>query len=128
MAESAVKEKTTEATTNPATAAEVYLVSALVQKDENLDELVEDIKKAGAQVKKSENLGAKHLFVKINGHTSLTLVSVFFTAAPAVAHRLGSSLKAAEYLERFLLTTWRGDLEPKERKVRAKKESSKEEE
>ncbi len=96
----------------------LYLVSALVQKDEALDELTAFLKKAGCDIKKTENLGVKTLYVPINKHNSLTLVSVFFTAPAAVAHKLQESLKHEEAVERFLLTTWRGDLEPRERKPR----------
>lgn len=111
-------------TTDQADAGQLYLISALVQKDEALDELASYLKKAGCLVKKTENLGLKTLYVTINKHSALTLVSVFFTAPAAVAHKLQASLRHEESLERFLLTTWRGDLEAPVRKPRGERKAA----
>ena len=112
-----MEEKIVE-TPEQADAGQLYLVSALVQKDKALDHLVEFLKKAGCEIKKTENLGVKSLYVRINKHNSLTLISVFFTAPGAVAHKLQQTLRHEEAIERFLLTTWRGDLNPPERRPR----------
>ncbi len=118
MPEAKVMEEKVVETAELAETGQLYLVSALVQKDEALDELVAFLKKAGCLVKKTENLGVKTLYVTINKHSALTLVSVFFTAPAAIAHKLQATLRHEEYVERFLLTTWRGDLEAPVRKPR----------
>lgn len=123
MSETATKEEQIVETTDKAEAGQLYLVSALVQKDDALDQLTAYLKKAGCDIKKTENLGVKNLYVPINKHHALTLVSAFFTAPAAVAHQLQQALRHEEYVERFLLTTWRGDLEARERKPRVKKET-----
>ncbi len=125
MPETAVKEKEIVETASE-TSGGLYLLSALVDKDAALADLAELIKAAGADVKKTENLGPKNLYVKIAGTQNLTLVSVYFTAEPAVANELQTSLKSEEEIKRFLLTTWRGDINPPARRPRSYKNSAKE--
>ncbi|MEX1123876.1 MAG: 30S ribosomal protein S6 [Patescibacteria group bacterium] len=92
-----------------AVAGNLYLLSALVQKDESL-ETIKKYLEGKAEVVKAENLGRKTLAYKINKHSELTLVSIFFTAQPEIIPGLEKELALEEQAERFLITTWRGEV------------------
>ena len=124
MAKTAVlKKEIVEPITEPSGATGLYLISALVKNDEALEKVASFIKESGAEVKKAENLGIKSLVFPINKNHQLTLVSVFFTAESKTANKLQETLRHEEFIERFLLTTWRGPIElPPRKNARVKKE------
>lgn len=93
----------------PAAASQLYLLSALVQKDSSL-KTIEEIVKAKGKVAKAESLGSKTLAFPINKHRELTLVSVFFNAEPGIIPELDKELAVEDEVERHLITTWRGDI------------------
>lgn len=94
---------------------QLYLLSALVKDDAAFEDLQNFLKKAQLTIKKSESLGRRMLAYPINKERELTLVSVFFTADPKIIPELDQSLRHEESLERFLLTTWKGDLDAPKR-------------
>lgn len=101
----------------------LYLLSALVETEADFDKLVAFMKATDVTIKKTENLGSRPLFVKINKHSSLLLTSIFFTSEPATANQLQETLKHEENVARFLLTTWRGPLDAPVRSRRYSKDS-----
>lgn len=109
----AVKEKTTSNNAESSTNVDqLYLLSALVQKDEVM-ELLKKIVSSKGEIVKDENLGKKTLAYSINKHSELTLLSIFFNAAPAKVTKIEKELYVEETIERYLITTWSAEL-PKE--------------
>lgn len=93
----------------PTADGQLYLLSALVQKDSSLKTL-EGIVSAKGQITKAESLGIKSLTFPINKHRELVLVSIFFTTEPGIIPGLDKELAVEEEVERHLITTWRGDI------------------
>ena len=93
----------------------LYLLSALVKEEADLNELVDFLAKHELSIKKSENLGSKTLSFAVNKNHELLLTSVFFTAATTVIPALEKSLHHEEYVQRFLLTDWNGDIDAPKR-------------
>ncbi|MEX1051849.1 MAG: 30S ribosomal protein S6 [Patescibacteria group bacterium] len=92
-----------------AAAEQLYLLSALVQNETSL-KTIETLVSAKGKVAKAESLGVKTLAFPINKHRELTLVSVFFTTEPTAISALEKELKVEDEIERYLITTWRGDM------------------
>ncbi len=89
--------------------AERYLISALVEKSEVLEQLANQIKESGATPVKTETLGLRRLTFPIAKKTELELVSVFFEADPSIIKQLEGDLARNSDLKRFLLTKWSVD-------------------
>ncbi len=107
-ADEAPKTETTPVVAPP-TDGQLYLLSALVQKDSFLKTLEGIVGNTG-KIAKAESLGSKTLAFPINKHNELTLVSIFFTAEPGDIPGLDKELAVEEEIERHLITTWRGDI------------------
>lgn len=86
-----------------------YLLSALVKAEKDFDDLLAFIKGYELVLVKTENLGEQVLTFAINKNRALMLVSAFFTCEADVIPRLEKDLRHEEYVERFLLTTWKAD-------------------
>lgn len=121
-----IKEKKTTAEQDITDTNQLYLISALVQEDKNLETLKKHVGQVGTIVKE-ENLGTRQLAYPINKHNQLTLVSVFFNCSPSGIAALEQELRHEEEIERYLLTTWKGDINSPKRKS-ARKAVAKEEE
>lgn len=93
----------------------LYLLTALVKDEAAFGELESFVKKSELTIKKSENLGRRVLAYPINKQRELTLASIFFTAEANIIPELEKSLHHEESIERFLLTTWKGDLDAPKR-------------
>ena len=107
------KEKTASSNTKvAATTDQLYLLSALVQKEEVM-ELLKKIVSSKAEIIKDESLGMKTLAYPINKHKELILLSIFFTAEPDKVIAIEKELHVEEKIERYLITTWDDEL-PKE--------------
>ncbi len=107
----------------PVAASQLYLLSALVQKEASL-KTIESLVAEHAKVAKAESLGAKQLAFSINKHRELTLVSVFFHAEPGIIPQLEKELKTEDEVERYLITTWRGDINKEMTSDRPRRERS----
>lgn len=108
-----VKEKTTSTEIKvAAVTGQLYLLSALVQKEETL-KLLKKVVSSKAEIVKEENLGKKTLAYPINKHSELTLLSIFFTAEPTNLIAIEKELHVEEEIERYLVTSWSAEL-PKE--------------
>lgn len=94
----------------------MYLLSALSLED-CAEKLSDFVKSHGGEVKKVESLGEKELHFPINKHNKLHLASVFFLSVAATIKSIEKELRHEEWLERFLLTDWKGDLEPPKRRT-----------
>lgn len=105
----------------PKTNGQLYLLSALVQKDSSLKTL-EGIISTKGKIAKAESLGSKTLAFPINKHRELTLVSIFFTAEPSDIPGLEKELAVEEEVERHLMTTWRGDMNREMTSVRPRRD------
>lgn len=93
----------------------LYLLSALVKQEADLAELVEFVKKHELTLKKSEFIGPKTLSFPVNKQRELSLVSIFFTADSAVVPTFEKTLRHEDYVQRFLLTDWKGDIDAPKR-------------
>jgi ribosomal protein S6 len=105
---------------------QLYLLTLLVSDEKSLATVKEHLKDR-VKIVKEENLGPRTLAYPINKHKELTLISIFFTADSTVVTAIEKELKLEEEVERFLLTTWRGDInkEPRSaRKPRSDKEDA----
>lgn len=120
MTKTSVKEEIVEVA---AAADQLYLLSLLVQ-DEKALATVKDYLKDRVKILKDENLGVKTLAYPINKHKELTLISIFFTANSDVVGPIERELKLEEEVERFLLTTWRGDINKEMTNERNRRERS----
>lgn len=100
---------TKEAVLEPSIKSVRYLLSALVEKAEELENLSEIVSQAGGKIEKADDLGIKQLAFPIAKHTSLNLVSVFFTATSGTTFALNKALRHDEAVKRYLLTKWYGD-------------------
>lgn len=100
--------------------SQLYLLSALVKDETALEKISELVSQHNCVVKKTENLGTKQLHFPVNGHNNLLLVSVFFTSIAGQIPQLEQELSREDHVERFLITTWRGDLEKAPRAARNK--------
>lgn len=119
------KEKTASENFDVATAAgNLYLVSALAQDEAALKTLTTHLD-GKAKVAKAESLGKKTLAYPINKHKELYLLSVFFTAEPNEIPGLEKELSHEDEIERFLVTTWRGDINKEPRSDRPRREHAK---
>ncbi len=107
----------------PRSETPLYLLSALVQKDEAMAAIEALVEKTGGVIKKTENLGSKQLAFAINKHRQLILVSVFFEAEPGQLPAIQTAVRQAALCERFLLTTWAADPNQKPSRTGAKKRS-----
>ena len=101
--------------------SELYLISALVKTEAAFDEMVAFLKTQALEIKKTENLGERALAHVINKHRTLLLVSIFFTADPAVIPALNKALKTEDAVERYLLTDWKGDIDAPRRSERPRR-------
>jgi len=101
----------------------LYLLSALVQKDDALAAIETLVEKSGGAIKKTENLGNKQLAFAINKHHQLILVSVFFESEPGLLPTIQTALRQSAFCERFLLTTWAADPNQKPSRMGARKRS-----
>lgn len=88
---------------------ERYLISALVERSEVLNDLIKQVEATGAVVVKSESLGMRRLAFAIAKKTELELISVFFETDPSTIKALEAALGREEDLKRFLLTKWTVD-------------------
>ena len=86
-----------------------YLLTALVKEEKDFDDLIAFAKNYEIIIVKTENLGEQPLSFPINKHKVLTVVSIFFTADGGVIPQIEKELRHEEYVERFLLTTWKAD-------------------
>ena len=101
-----VKEKTTSTEIKvAAVTGQLYLLSALVQKEETL-KLLKKVVSSKAEIVKEENLGKKTLAYPINKHSELILLSIFFTAEPTNLIAIEKELHVEEEIERYLVTSW----------------------
>lgn len=100
------------------TSEKLYLLSALLKEEAALAELVQFVGKHNAIVKKSENLGSRTLSFPVLGERELLLTSIFFMAEPSAVASLEKALRHEEYVKRFLLTDWKGDIDAPVRKRR----------
>ena len=117
----------TDQTAEISTVSERYLVSALVESNAALTTLSDFIKNAGATVIKTEDLGPRRLAFPIEKKSELTLISVFFTTEPSIAHTLEEKLRHESSVKRFLLTKWAVDpTEEPTRKPRVKEVANEE--
>jgi len=106
-----------------AIAGQLYLLTVLVQDEKVLATILDSLKDRSTVVKQ-ENLGLKTLAYPINKHRELTMISIFFTASGEAVTAIEKDLKTETDIERFLLTSWKGDIEKTDspRRPRIKKD------
>jgi ribosomal protein S6 len=105
----------------------LYHLCVLIKEDKALESLVAHLKSYQINIKKEENLGKRELVFPINKSSELILASVFFTSPAIEVKKIEKDLKHEEYIERFLLTDWRGDPDAPARKERPRVGAHKEE-
>ncbi len=109
-----------EITETPTKAEQLYLLSALIKNEAELDGIVEYLKKFDVKIKKSESLGPKTLSFPVKKHHELILISIFFTTDPSEVGKIEKGLHHEEEVLRFLLTDWKGDMEQRQNRPRKK--------
>jgi ribosomal protein S6 len=117
------KEKTTTELEIPAS-TRLYLVSALVSDEKELETLAALIKKHNAEIKKQESLGAKKLTYSINKHKELILISIFFTADGATVKTIEKAMEHEDGIERFILTKWDAEVDSNRKSRDSRKKDS----
>ena len=105
-----VKTQTTEETKTADREGQRYLLTILAEDDAAKDKLEGFLKEAEITPERVENLGRRNLTFSINKRTELTMISAFFTVAPSIIPDLEKKLRHEEYIERFLLTTWKAEV------------------
>lgn len=105
-----IKSETTEETKVEAHEGQRYLLTVLAQDDAAKEKLEGFLKENEITPERVENLGRRNLTFSINKHSELTLISAFFTVSPSTIPALEKKLRHEEYIERFLLTTWKAEV------------------
>lgn len=103
------------------TATKLYLLTALVKTEADFAELEKLIKGFGVTLKKSENLGERKLAFSIKKEATLLLTSFFFETDSQNAKKIDKELKTEEFIYRYLLTDWKGDIDAPKRSYRGAK-------
>ena len=86
-----------------------YLLSALVEDSAYLRDLSSKLEKQEAEIERIEDLGKKKLCYKIQKHSELSLISIFFFCEPEPINKIRETLRHDEHLVRSLLTIWNAD-------------------
>lgn len=113
MASKKVTEETiSEATEKTESLTRRYLMSALTKDaDKTLKEAAKAIKDAGATIEKEEDLGTKRLAYPIDEQTEMNLISIYFQASSEIIKGIEKELDHVETIARFLVTTWKADVD-----------------
>lgn len=115
--------------TETATAkTKLYLLTVLTDGDKTQSRLAEALSQLKSPVVKWDDLGERQLAFKINGLTSLRLLSVYFTQEDgANVQQLKTVISQMSEVKRFLLTVWRDDpmkTRPSRDRLGARKETA----